>query len=482
MKQSIAALLAALLLAGLVTSCSDDQGPTQGEGQITGRITDASTGNPLTAVNIQAQTLGGDARTVSTDAEGNYSLTFSIDSSMSVTLSLTKSGYRDTSVVVRITPGVLTPLPVQLNPRSPIVGGTGGGGTGKAQTIAFLGSNPRELSVYGVGGLETSILGFEVRDSLGLPIDAAHAVSITFTIVNGPSGGEYISPLTVTTNQGGRAYTTFNSGIRSGVVQVVAATVVDGRTISTSPIRLIIHAGFPDQAHFTIAAQQFNFPTLGVAGKRDPMLVIVGDIYSNPVATNTGVYFHTRAGVIQATVFTNADGQGRADLISGNPAPFGPLYAAADSGDAYHYVIARTIGRNGETVQDSVLILWSGHSIISDVTPSTFAIPNGASQDFVFTVSDFLGHPLAVGTTITVTAVVPPPPDPNAPVNQVLLAFGANGSVVLDDFIGRGPGRTEFRFRLSDGSVINQPTAVSVNITVNGPNGNAYTTINGTVN
>jgi hypothetical protein len=481
MKNQKAVLLAVILLAGVFWSCSDEQGPTQGEGQISGRVTDASTGIGLASVSIVAQTIGGEQKTTSSDAEGNYSFTFTTDSGTTVTLTPTKSGYRDTIISVRVDPGVLVPLGIQLNPRSPIVGGTGGGGTGKAQTIAFLGSSPREVTVYGVGGQETAILGFEVRDSLGLPIDAAHAVSLTFTVVGGPGGGEYISPLIVSTNQTGRAYTTFNAGIRAGVVQVVAATVVDGRTISTSPIRLIIHAGFPDQAHFTIAADRFNFPTLGIAGERDPMLVIVGDVYSNPVATNTAVYFHSRAGVIQATVFTNADGQGRADLISGNPAPFGPLYAAPDSGDAYHYVIARTIGAFGETVQDSLMVLWSGHSQISNIQPATFSIPNGGSQNFTFTVSDFLGHPLAAGTAIRVEALVPPPPDPNAPVNQVLLSFGANGTVTLDDFIGRGPGRTEFAFRLSDGSVTNQATPVAVNITITGPNGSAYTTINGTV-
>ncbi len=471
-----------VLLALGLWSCKEDQGPTQGEGQVTGRVTDESNGNPLAQVNIVAQTEALGTQTASTDADGNYSFTFQIDSAVNVSLDLTKSGYDNKSVDAQIRPGAATPLNIQLTPKSPIVGG-GGGGSGLAQTIAFLGSNPTEISVYGVGGLETSILGFEVRDSLGLPIDAAHAVTLTFTALGGPNGGEYISPLQAATNASGRAFTTFNSGIRSGVVQVLASATVAGRTITTSPIRLVIDAGFPDQTHFTVSPAKFNFPTLGIAGNRDGISVLVGDIYSNPVVQNTAVYFRTSAGVIQASVFTTPDGEGIADLISGNPSPFGG-HAAPDSGDGYHYVVARTIGQNGATVQDSVLLLWSGRAISPVITPDTFTIGNGGYRDFQLHVSDYLGHPLAAGTTITVQAIVPPPPDPNAPVNQVLMVFGQEGVVVLEDFIGRGEGSTEFHFRVSDGTfgAVPQPTSVSVTVTITGPNGNAYTTINGIVN
>ncbi len=475
-----------LLLAVVFWACKDDQGPTQGEGQVSGTVSDASTGVLLSQVNIQAQTVSFGSQTTTTDANGTYNLTFSIDSAVSVTLTLTKSGYRDTTITANIQPGVLYPLSVQMTPRSVIVGGGGGGGTGVAQTIAFLGSDPTEISVYGVGGQETSILGFEVRDSLGLPVDVAHAVTLTFTPVGGPNGGEYVSPPTATTNATGKAYTTFNSGISSGVVQIVASTVVGGRTISSSPVRVIINAGFPDQAHFTISAQRFNFACLGIMGRRDAMSVLVGDIYSNPVVENTAVYYRSSAGVIQASVFTTEDGQGSADLISGNPAPFG-THAAAQYGNGYHWVVARTIGQGGVAVLDSVLILWSGAAQVTNLTPATFDIANGSYQDFTFSVSDYLGHPLAAGTQIRVTATVPPPPDPNATVNQVQLAFGVEGLVVLEDVIFPGPGATDFSFRLSDGTTSpgTTPSAVTVSVSVSSPqggNGSAYTTISGIVN
>ena len=285
----------------------------------------------------------------------------------------------------------------------------------------------------------------------------------------------------ITTNAVGRAFIAFNSGTRSGVVQVSAVAAVGPRTITSSPVRIIINAGFAVQSHFTIGAERFNFPTLGVMNKRDVMSVLVGDVYSNPVALNTAVYFRTGAGVIQPTVFTTVDGQGTADLISGNPAPLGQ-YAAQPYGDGYHWVVARTIGQGGVSVEDSVLILWSGRSQISNISPGTFAIPNDGFQDFTFTVSDALGHPLSAGTTITVEASVPPPPDPNTPVNQVQLGFGRAGTVVLLDIITPGPGATEFSFRLSDGTPnISLTTPVSISITVAGENGDVYASRNGTV-
>ncbi len=471
-----------LLLSVVLWSCSEDQGPTQGEGQISGVVTDAATGNALADVTIQAISVSQGNRNTVTDAGGNYSFLFTVDSTLDVDVSLTKSGYRDTTIGITLLAGQEFSLSVQMTPRSVIVGG-GGGGTGLAQTIAFLGSNPTEVSVYGVGGLETSILGFEVRDSLGLPIDAQHAVTLTFSSVSGPNGGEYISPPAVTTNSGGQAFTTFNSGIRSGVVQIVATASVAGRTIISSPVRVIINAGFPDQAHFTVAANRFNFPALGIMGRRDAMSVLVGDVYSNPVVQNTAVYMRSSAGVIQASIFTNADGEGAVDLISGNPAPFG-IYAAPGYGNGYHYVVARTIGQGGVPVQDSILILWSGASQISNLTPGTFAISNGSFQDFTFTVSDYLGHPLSAGSIIRVVATVPPPPDPFSPVNQVQLSFGVEGVIALEDVIFPGPGTTDFTCRLSDGTItVDTVTAVTLSVVVESPsqNGGAYTTISGTV-
>ena len=159
------------------------------------------------------------------------------------------------------------------------------------------------------------------------------------------------------------------------------------------------------------------------------------------------------------------------------------MYAAASPLDTgYHFVVAKTVGQNGATVTDSILVVWSGHSSISNVSPTTFSIANGGAQVFRFTVSDRYYHPLAAGTEIAVSAEVPPPPDPNTPMNQVQLSFGFRGKVTLEDYIFRGPGTTDFAFTLSDGTTnITQTTSVSVTITVTSPNGNVYTSFGGVV-
>jgi hypothetical protein len=370
-----------------------------------------------------------------------------------------------------------------MTPRSIIGNPGGGGGSGLAQTIAFLGANPQEISVRGVGGLETALLTWEVRDSLGIPIDAAHALTLTISIQNGPGGGEYISPSPVTTNASGQAFTTITAGTRSGVFQIVATGTVGARVLTTTPVRVVINAGFADQVHFTIASPRYNLPILNVAGARNSVSVIVGDRYSNPVAINTAVYFRSSAGVIQPTVFTNKDGQGSVDLISGNPRPFG-AYSAGAGQDGYHYIVARTIGEAGSTVTDSILVLWSGDALISNFAPGTFNILNGGSQVFTFTVSDVLGHPLAAGTTISVLAAVPPPPDPNAAVNQVQLTFGVGGGITLNDVILPGPGATTFTCKLSDGTtniIDSIGTRVTLTVAVGGPNGLASFSTDGTV-
>jgi len=446
---------------------------------VLGTVVDASTKAPISAVTVQgvvAQGGSGGSNTTS-DLLGSYQLTFAVDTTAIVQLSFAKVGYRDTVFYVRLQPSTST----QVNPLLSRGFTGGGGGSGLAQTIAFLGASPSEISVYGVGGKETSVLDWEVRDSLGQPIDGNHSVNLTFQILNGPGGGEYLSPVTMTTTPVGRASVTLNAGTRSGIVQVVATAVVGGRTIISSPVKVTINGGFPVQARFSIAAERFNFPALQWLGRTDKISILAGDVYSNPVATGTAIYFRSSAGVIQPTVFTDKNGQGTVELISGNPIPRGGYGAPGLADSMYHYVVAKTIGQGGVTVQDSVLLLWSGSSLIWNA-PTTFAIDSGGSQTFNFRVSDQYYHPLSAGTTISISAKVPPPPSPDVVVNQVNLAFGLNGSVTLSDVISRGLGSTDFSFTLSDGtSNVTILTSVVVTISVSSPNGNAVYTISGTV-
>jgi hypothetical protein len=328
--------------------------------------------------------------------------------------------------------------------------------------------------VYGVGGNETSYLTWEVRDSVGLPIDAAHAVTLTFSLSTAVGGGEFIYPVTVTTNAQGRASTSLSSGIVSGTVQVTATTTQQaGRTIVSQPVRIIIHSGFAHQSHFSIGAQKLNFPTLGIIGSRNPISVVVGDIYSNPVATNTAVYFASRAGVILSSTLTSQSGEGVVDLISGNPFPtFGN--ALTQYGNGYHYVVASTLGQNGVVVKDSVLILWTGASVISNITPSTINVPHQGFQQIDFRVSDGFGNTLSAPTTITVTTTG----------QQAEVAFGINGTFTISQDVILPPGvNTQFSCIISDSRPdTNYVSSATLSISVNSVgNGNATASIGGTI-
>ncbi|HUI09868.1 MAG TPA: hypothetical protein VL221_06050, partial [Bacteroidota bacterium] len=242
--------------------------------------------------------------------------------------------------------------------------------------------------------------------------------------------------------------------------------------------------GFPDQTHFSFAPPIHNLPVLDIFGVHNKVNVLVGDKWTNPVAPGTAVYLSSTAGVVTAAIFTDVNGQGSGDLISGNPRPIGSPYAAQAFGNGYHYVAARTAGQGGVTVLDSTLMLWSGVAIIANFQPTNINIKNGASVPFSFNVWDELGHPLAAGTTISVVAAIPPPPDPNAPQNPVLVSFGLNGGLTLQDVIFPGPGATAFSGTVSDGNsalIDSIGTAVTVTVFVNGPNGQATYTLNGVV-
>ncbi len=120
---------------------------------------------------------------------------------------------------------------------------------------------------------------------------------------------------------------------------------------------------------------------------------------------------------------------------------------------------------------DSTLMLWSGRAEISGISPSTINVPQLGSQTISFRVSDALGHPLAHGTQINVSGTATP--------SQVFVYFGLNGSLTLDDVMFPGPGTTDFTFTVADGDTANVLSTVNVQVTVAGPNGQAFASVGG---
>lgn len=467
-----------------IWSCKDNA-PTTGAtpggtiAQIQGKVFDNTTKQPISTSTVYVTSpIGTDS--VRTSADGGYS--FSLDLNrltlLDGSLQVRKNGYRSKTLNFSVLPGNIVYNDVFLD-RDTVTGVRRDAGTGTAHSIALINLSLNQISVYGVGGMEASILTWEVRDSLGFPIDIDHSDTVRFQIAGVPAfGGAYVSPSDVVTNAAGRVATIVNSGTVAGALQLVAQLrrEIDGSVIQSTPILITVNGGLPDQTHFTIAPAQFNFAAYDWEGRENPITVQVGDRYTNPVKTSTAVYFNTTGGVIVASGFTDATSHATVTLFSGNPRPIDPLLGAG-----FAHVRASTIGQGGVTVSDSVTVLFSGIPIISNVSPTTFAVPRGqASPPINFNVADENGNPLAPGTVISVGVQYSPPPS-----GSVAIVATGDIATILGDTQARGTGITQFSIRVVDqspngGSLYS--VDVGIVISVSGPNGRAPNyTIHGTV-
>ena len=342
--------------------------------------------------------------------------------------------------------------------------------SGKASNILLLDQSDTSIGVLGSGSREVANLTFQVADSSGRPVVLDKGATINFRFGVRPNGGEFISPTTAQTDNNGEVKVNLSSGTRAGVVQLIAETVVDGRTIVSRPVSVSIHGGLPDQTHFTLAPARFNFPGLTKYGLTNAISVTVGDKYANPVKPGTAVYFTTEGGIIEGSTLTNATGQGSVSLISANPVP--------NRGIAV--VTASTADENQNVVTDRIPVVFSGTPVVT-VSPSVASL----DQTYSLTVEDFNGNPLAPGTTLSVRAEgTKVKAVGNTSVTLEDTAFrdqNGDGDILDYEDVLRGPGLTNFTFRVvaeeveapaeGETSTEDEPEVEAVTIKVSGPNG-----------
>lgn len=454
---------------------------------VTGRVTDSRNGAPLTnATVIISSSLKKDSTKTLNDGSYSFDLNLQGLSSTSGTLFFKLNSYRDTTVNFSVNAGQVFVKDVGLTAQATVVG-SDSTGRGIPRSFALISASPTELSVHGVGGNESSVLVWEVRDSLGFPVDINHRDTVFFEITGIPvtAGGAYVTPSLALTDGAGRVSTTINSGTVSGTIQVIAwlRREPGGDIIRSTPVLLTVDGGLPDQAHFSIGVQQHNFAGYGFIGRTNNITVLAGDKYGNPVHPNTAIYFTTSGGVITASGFTNTNGQATATLISGNPLPKALNLDPNSFGDGtgYAWVKALTNGENSTIVSDSALVLFSGATdhILLNGTPDTLSVsvPNHGLVNIKVHISDINGNPLAPGTTITKTVDFSPPQGTNWNVK----ADGLPSS--LADFLTRGQGTTDFVLTISADEIEGSPQAMTFNVSivVSGPNGSRQAYINGRV-
>jgi hypothetical protein len=320
----------------------------------------------------------------------------------------------------------------------------------KPAQIGYLGSTASEIFVSGVGATENAMITYEVRDSLGVPISRAERTYATFslqffpnTFAGGGTAPTFL-PSADSTDDLGKLRVSVLSGSAAGTVQVQARIQTSSGVIVSEPVKISVHAGFPDQAHFTVAPTQSNFPGLAKAYLPQTITVQVGDRYSNPVQEGTAVYFNTAHGIITTGMTTDKNGFISNTLYSANPLPLGadtlqfPL-DLTHHGEGFSRLYARTFGQAAAQIIDSADILWTGPPLIVNTSASTtYAMANGAtSGPYTFTVMDYLGHPMSPGTTISVTG-------------DALSMSGDGVSITMPDVMDGGPGFTSFSVLAED--------------------------------
>jgi hypothetical protein len=186
-------------------------------------------------------------------------------------------------------------------------------------SIALMSDNIH-IAVKTTGGIETAKLYATGFDANGNAVP--EGLQISFIITDGPGGGEHLGavgygPYVATTNSEGMAACPIASGTKSGTIRVrtYADTVLSNATL------IMVHAGPP--AHIAVGAEVCNAPYWGWLNKRVKTSALVSDIYHNPVADSTVVYFTCDEGTIMAheTRIQNEDGIATSWWISGYDDP-----------------------------------------------------------------------------------------------------------------------------------------------------------------
>ncbi len=339
--------------------------------------------------------------------------------------------------------------------------------SGYASSIQLMSGSPSAttISVKGTGATETSTMSFVVKDSLGNPVSVTRAATIAFSIVGGPGGGETVSPPSAVTDANGDVAATINAGTKAGVVQVVATTTVNGKTITSSPVTVTIAGGLPNQNHLTVWTDKSNYPGLiGQGGTLGKVLVQVGDVYGNPVQPSAMYFSATGGGISPASITTDATGSGQVSILGGNPSPINGLDT----------ITVATNGVGGASVSAKTVVVFSGSPVISSSefpTDTIGTIAAGSSLSVRYKVEDANKNPLASGNTISLAV---------SGTAASYVTLSGNTSVTTADT------KDTLTTRQHIAVVNNVPQGGTggtfrLTITVTGPNGTAAKTLTGTL-
>ena len=121
--------------------------------------------------------------------------------------------------------------------------GTSSTMSGIPDTIIAFPPSDTLITVRGGAGPDSSLLTFEVQDSLGRPIDIAHSQNVSFSLTGIPSTIDAsVSPSTAPTNSLGRVSATVSAGTIPGTIQCTASLrrITDGMLIQSPGVTVRI--------------------------------------------------------------------------------------------------------------------------------------------------------------------------------------------------------------------------------------------------
>ncbi|PKH58199.1 hypothetical protein CXF83_02465 [Shewanella sp. Choline-02u-19] len=179
-------------------------------------------------------------------------------------------------------------------------------------SISFVSAEPSLISIKTTGGLETSVVKFQVFDTTGTPVSNK---TVSFSL-NTEMGGTYLSHSQGITDSSGMVQTVVNSGAVATTVRVMATVDASDPLLITQSSKLIISTGIPDQDSFTLKVKNLN-PDLF---ERVPVTAYLADAFNNFAPDGTAVYFTTEGGAIDDSCFT-LDGQCTVEWQEQNPRP-----------------------------------------------------------------------------------------------------------------------------------------------------------------
>jgi len=194
-----------------------------------------------------------------------------------------------------------------------------------AQTISFIDATPTLINIKGTGGLETSILKFQVLGQGGSPLKGICVNFSPSTTVGGlalvPSKCNPAGPETYgsTTDSNGYATTTIQAGTVATTVRVTAIT---SNGITTQSSQLAVTTGIPDQNSTSLSLSTHSPVAWRHDGVVSTATMRMADAFNNPVPIGTAVTFTTSGGSIDGSCVTKTnDGSCSVSWRSQDPRP-----------------------------------------------------------------------------------------------------------------------------------------------------------------